>query len=398
MSLSPAEPRPADPDLRARPPARYVGIDAARARFGDRVDRLWPYLWRGDAAADEVVASLARGPKGEAQIDAGLDGATDVPEPLRALVADARHVPPWVEWSRVERGGRTLLRAGILGGIVLGARSLVFGYASPAGNKPLVLSGRLREAAAPRLHETSRFVSSVVRAGGLQPGEAGWRITLRVRLMHAKVRRMILASSSWRMADWGLPINQHDMVATALLFSTVTLEGLRRLGLHIEPDEADDFMHLWRWTSHLIGVDPALVPGTFAEGMRLGELIAATQGPPDDDSRALTLALLEHGLTHPDRVERERAGKTIGLARAIARHLLGDEVAGQLGLAPARERFLLPPAIAIVRGMERARRRSPTLEERLVQAGERYWDDVLRKGLAFATIDFAMPERLAGSA
>jgi hypothetical protein len=55
----------------------------------------------------------------------------------------------------------------------------------------------------------------------------------------------------------------------------------------------------------------------------------------------------------------------------------------------------LPPAIAIVRGMERARRRSPTLEERLVQAGARYWDEVLRKGLAFATIDFAMPERLA---
>src|SRR5436190_2004130 len=83
-------------------------------------------------------------------------------------------------------------RRGLLGGLVLGARSLIYGYASPAGNKPLVLSGRLREAAAPRLHETSKFVSAIVRPGGLRPGGEGWRISVRVRLMHAQVRRMIL--------------------------------------------------------------------------------------------------------------------------------------------------------------------------------------------------------------
>jgi hypothetical protein len=35
------------------------------------------------------------------------------------------------------------LRPGLLGGLVLGLRSLVYGYAAPAGNKPLVFSGRL---------------------------------------------------------------------------------------------------------------------------------------------------------------------------------------------------------------------------------------------------------------
>jgi hypothetical protein len=44
-----------------------------------------------------------------------------------------------------------LLRTGFLGGIVLGFRSLVAGYCSPAGNKPLAFSGRLREAAPRRL-------------------------------------------------------------------------------------------------------------------------------------------------------------------------------------------------------------------------------------------------------
>jgi hypothetical protein len=385
------------PTVTATPPARYLGTDAARARFGDRVDRLWPYLWRGDDAADAAVASLAPGAAGEQQLDDALSGRNSAPAALRSLVEASRVVPPWVEWERVDRGGRFFLRAGILGGIVLGTRSLVLGYASPAGNKPLVLSGRLREAAAPRLHETSRFVQSVVRAGSVRPGADAWRITLRVRLMHAKVRRMILASSKWRAELWGLPINQHDMVATSLLFSNVTLGGLRLLGLEISQQESDDFMHLWRWVSHVMGVDPALVPGTEAEGLRLGDLIGATQAPPDDDSRALTLALLEHGLSHPDPKERALARRNLGLARAIARLMLGDVLADQLGLARARERFLLPPAIAIIRGLERARLRSPTLEERLVQRGERYWNMVLDKGLGYATRDFAIPERLARS-
>jgi hypothetical protein len=45
------------------------------------------------------------------------------------------------------RGGEVLLRHGFFGGIVLGFRCLVAGYCSPAGNKPLAFSGRLREAA-----------------------------------------------------------------------------------------------------------------------------------------------------------------------------------------------------------------------------------------------------------
>ena len=288
-------------------PTRFCNLDEARARFGDRVDRLGPYLERSDEPADAAIATVTPGPAGEAVVGAALDGGVDVPAPLRALVEEARRVPPWVDWERVERGGRFFFRAGLLGGLVLGGRALIFGYASPAGNKPLVFSGRLREAAGPRLHETSRFVQAIMRRGELRPGGAGWRITLRVRLMHAQVRRMISASGRWDGAAWGLPINQHDLVATSLLFSVVTLGGLRALGLDVSRDEADDFMHLWRWTAHVMGVDPALVPTTEPEGYRLGELIAATQAPPDDDSRALTAALIEHGLVHPDPKARDRA-------------------------------------------------------------------------------------------
>src|ERR1019366_7251220 len=100
-------------------------------------------------------------------------------------------------------------------------------------------------------------------------------------LIHAQVRRMIVKSGRWDFEAWGEPINQHDLVGTALLFSLVVLEGLRQLGAHIAPEEAQAYMHLWRYSSHLMGVDPELMPTSEAEARSVGDLLAATVGEPD---------------------------------------------------------------------------------------------------------------------
>jgi len=381
-------------------PTRFVNLDAARAQFGDRVDRLGAYLWRGDDAADAAIDALAAlGPaRGSALVDEALNGRQlDVP-PLQSLVASASTVPAWLEWDRVERGASVLLRAGPLGGIVLGAKALIFGYSAPAGNKPLALSGRLQEMAGRRLNETARFVQAVSRRGGMRPGSDGFKITLKVRLMHAQVRRMILDARhermAWRAQDWGLPVNQHDMVATTLLFSSVTIEGLRQFGMHIDPDEADDYMHLWRWVGTVIGVEPSLLPATEREGAELARLIYATQGPPDEDSRQLTDALLRSGERDGKPADRARARRMRPVAIGLCRALIGDELADQLHLPRTAYRFALPALRRAVATVELARRRSPRLTRRFEAAGLRYWDAVLANGLGGATAEFALPERL----
>jgi hypothetical protein len=48
----------------------------------------------------------------------------------------------------------------------------------------------------------------------MAPQGAGYRSTLRVRLIHALVRRHVAAMPDWRADEWGLPINQTDMAAT----------------------------------------------------------------------------------------------------------------------------------------------------------------------------------------
>lgn len=381
-------------------PTRYVNLELARRRFGDRVDRLGPWLMKSDDAADRAIAAMKDVDRGEAwrAFERGLGGGSlaGAPAALRELVEQAADVPPWVDWETCDRGGELLLRAGPLGGAVLGARSLVLGYATPGGNKPLVFSGRLKEQASSRLNETARFVQAVCRPGGMRPFADGWQITLKVRLIHAQVRSMILASGRWRSEDWGLPANQHDLAGTTLLFSVSIIEGLRTLGVSIAPSEAEDYVHLWRWVGRTIGVDADLLPASEAEGMRLAALIEATTGDPDDDSRALTRALFDASLERAaTKAERREALRRRAFGMTVCRALLGDELADKLGVESTPMRYAVPMMKRLVSGVERVTRALPFADRRQVAAGLRYWDRVVEIGMADASYEFSLPSHLA---
>jgi hypothetical protein len=386
-------------------PTRFVNLEEARVHFGDRVDRLAPYFFRVDPAADAVVQAFAAMPPGRGfamlneALARGVGAVPEAPAALRALFAEVDEVPPWVDWRTLDRGGELLMRSGPLGGMVLGACSIVLGYASPGGNKPLVLSGRLREQAARRLNETSRFVQAVCRPGGMRRGGDGFHITVKVRLMHAEVRRMILRSGRWDEARWGLPINQHDMSATTLLFSLAVIEGLRQLGLEIDAEEAEQYMQLWRYVGWVIGCDRDLTPASCFQAQQLADLIRATQDGPDDDARALTTALFDSPLTvakTPAQMRRAKVEREIG--RGVARGLLGDEMADALAVPRTPAARIVQVLRGINAAAEPLRRRVPAVHARAIVAGQRYWDRVVEIGLAGATAEFRPPERLAVAA
>jgi hypothetical protein len=385
-------------------PARFLHGDAARARFGAPVDRLAEALTRCDPLADAAVEAFASMPRGLGfrQLDALLrEGSRAVPEagePLHALVADAERTPVWVDAARIERGARFFMRSGLLGGIVLGAESLVLGYASPGGNKPLVWTGALEERAARRVGETARFVEAVARPGGLVRSGAGFAISVKVRVMHAEVRRLIRASGRFRVEEWGEPINQHDMSATILLFSVAVLDGLGKLGLSIAQNDADDFVHLWAYVAHLMGVEPALIPHSAAEGRHMAEMIAATQGPPDDDSRALTRAYLEAGLRAArNDAEKRLAGRRMLIGQLACRALLGDSLADALAI-PRRSLGAAIPALRFAIGAsQRALQtlpRSERLDAYATELGEKYWHQAVTLALGGEDASFRPPERL----
>jgi hypothetical protein len=316
------------------------------------------------------------------------------PDPIAALFDSVRPLPAWVDWRRVDRARRLFERTGPFGGVVLSLRSLMAGYTSPAGNKPLAFSGRLREQAPRRVAETARFVTAVCAPDGMRPGAPGFSITLQVRLIHAQVRRLLRRSGRWDSARWAEPINQHDMLATMLLFSEVYVEGLRILGFSITTEEADDWIHLWRLIAWVMGTEPDLLPVDFAEAAVLRELIYETQGPPDADSLALAAALLDMPL-RVESFDERWAWLRRSMIRGLSRMLIGDHAADRLGLASTPgwtiALRLLPP---IIGASERLRERLPALERELRAAGAHYWAWVVETSLGGEPARFARPERL----
>lgn len=382
-------------------PTRFSNLADARSRWGDRVDRLGRHLSRTDPLADRVVDAIEGLPAGEGWrlfeegIRGGAKAIPNAPAPMRELLESAAHVPAWVDWDTCDKGGALLMRAGPLGGAVLGARSLVLGYASPGGNKPLVFSGRLKQQAKRRLDETARFVQAVSRPGGMRPFADGWQITLKVRLIHAQVRRMIMKSGRWDSNAWGHPVNQHDMAGTVLLFSVAIIDGLRKLGMNIEHEEAERYVHLWRWVGRLIGVDEDVLPGSEAEAMRLADLISLTMGEPDQDSRDLTRCLFEaayDGCTTKGQIK--QAERNVMVGRLVCRELIGDELADKLGVPKVTLRHAMPMMKRFVAMTERFTRAVPLGERGAVAVGTFYWDRVVEIGLQSATYDFALPKSL----
>src|SRR5579872_6744871 len=116
-------------------PSRFVNAAEARARFGSRVDRLAEFLTQVDPIADAVVADIEAAHGGwrsfEHAARHGISSTPHAPDSFHALFESIERVPLWVDWATIDRGGELLLRAGPLGGLVLGLKSLVLGYTSP---------------------------------------------------------------------------------------------------------------------------------------------------------------------------------------------------------------------------------------------------------------------------
>ncbi|MFP2906394.1 oxygenase MpaB family protein [Pyxidicoccus sp. 3LFB2] len=290
------------------------------------------------------------------------------------------------------------MRAGVLSGMVLGLKSLVGGYCSPAGNKPLVFSGRLQEMASRRLAETGRFVQAVCLPDGMRPGHDGWRTSVRVRLMHAQVRHLLSRDPRWKTEEWGTPINQVDMAGTVLLFSLVLAQGLQQLGVALSREEREDLLHLWRYVGRVLGTEEELLPTGEREAEVLWELITTTQAPPDDDSRVLTRALMESPLRDAHtRAERLATERFISITYALGRYLIGDTYADALGFPRSRWRFALPALRALIISGDRVLHGLPGAEGLTLAAGMAYWQRTIQVGLAGVGATFPLPEALRGA-
>jgi hypothetical protein len=240
--------------------------------------------------------------------DAG-QSASGIGDPLQRYVAAAQPLPPWADRDRITRAEAVFMDYGALSVTILFCASLPECYVVPDLAAVLHATGQLEERAEHRIRTTGAMIFPVMMAGGLTtPGGSGIAQILKVRLIHATVRNLILrgppvaAAAAMRFADaagvsgavpplaniqpgdsmsralfvhgWdlracALPNNQEELAYTLLTFSYVFLRALRRLGIGLTRAEEEDYIHAWNVAGHFLGIRRELMVDTMEEAKAL---------------------------------------------------------------------------------------------------------------------------------
>lgn len=337
-------------------------------------------MWEGDPLADAFVADAVVLGKGRAMkmlrtaCRAGVDAVEDPPESLVALFASLEDVPGWVDLEAIDHACRYVGRYTRQGGIVLGAASLVGGYANSAASRPLELTGRYVESAGVRTIEVASWLVEASSTGGLRRYAKGFELTVRVRIIHALVRQALRDDPRWDEAAWGVPICQAFLAYTLVEFCLIPLRGMAAIGAAFLPSEQSAYYARWRYIGHLLGIRPDLLAAGKADQEALEQLYLMTRPEVDDYCRDLVGAINREFLV-PE-IEQLLPRRIHALAppivHALERVFLGDLIAGELAIPDTGLKTVIRGAGPLLAAVNGLLDRTPGMLQRRTAAGERY--------------------------
>ncbi len=325
-----------------RIPGRVINLDQARVRHGDKADHMVRMLVVGDPLADAVIVEMdALGKEARRILNGGLadglDTLTERPPAISALLKQLETMPAWVDPDMLRRGEVGALSVSLFWYELSAISSaLVHTYASPAIARLLTQTGRLTTMAPRRLAETGMWAGQAIMPGGLLRGAPGYQATVQVRLLHARMRSSAL-QHGWDAAEWGVPINQVDVARTWLDFTLTPFRALAALGIELTQAEQNSLYQYWHYIAYLLGLEDDSFYQDVTDHERAQELrhlLDLTIGPPDENSRALTAAMvgaLADLLASAPQPLMPRA-RFVDLIHGMLRRTVGDDHADQLGI------------------------------------------------------------------
>ena len=318
-------------------PSDYIqGYEKARALNPELADKYVAHTVIGDPDADALVAELAPlGPQRSSRlINAAMtmkDMATliDAPPILMDFFEKAAHPPDWVDLDEFHPGVRMFHRNSqlILGAFVGGV--LVEGFSTNI-SKSFFITGRLRDQGVRRLQQNNRHIIEIFFPNGLAIDGDGWRLSVRIRLVHAQVRRLLRNSVEWDTDAWGIPLSSAHMGYSVAAFSARLLKHMKSLGAAFNDEERESFMAVWRYTGYLMGIPETILYQNEQDALELFEIARMCEPPPDFESIAMANALVNSApkvIGIDDTQERQQLAKYV---YSVSRTLIGNRLADEL--------------------------------------------------------------------
>lgn len=197
-------------------------------------------------------------------------------------------------------------------------------------SKSFSITGRLRDRGVRRLKQNNRHMVEVFMPYGLAVDGDGWRLSVRVRLVHAQIRRLLKDSEDWDADAWGTPLSAAHMGFATTAFSARLLYHMKNLGAVYSDAERESFMAVWRYTGYLMGIPETILYKDEEDALRLFRIGLTCEPPVDWESIMMANGLINSapvviGITEPA-ARRGLAKYVYGVSRAMIGKQLADEL------------------------------------------------------------------------
>ncbi|KIV97906.1 hypothetical protein PV10_01606 [Exophiala mesophila] len=285
------------------------------------------------AANNDEIKSNSKPPKLKRDLYAVLRDNHDKHPKLQELWDEVNTVPDWVDWEQIARGQDVFYRYGAATLTGLAYQSLLGGMGANRVVEVLARTGGFSvKVAKHRLFETTQHILECTRSlESIQPGGDGFASSLRVRLLHAAVRRRIMKLAQTRpeyysVEEFGIPINDLDCIATIGTFSsTIIWLSLPRQGIWLRQQEILDYIALWRLIAHYVGT-PTEWFETPARAKAMMETLIMNEINPTETSKILAANIIRCLESAPPTYASR------SFLEVNARWLNGNELCDALGL------------------------------------------------------------------
>ena len=321
----------------SQPPGAYAagyaaacGVDAELAANYIRHTRL------GDPDLDPVMADVADLDGGLLNrfIRAGIEEDVELkraPQSLRHFFDDKVGRPSWVDFESHAPAIRAfnLNAANMLVAFVCGV--LIEGF-STLISKSFATTGRVLtpESGRRRLMQNNRHLMEVFYPGGLERHGDGWKLSTRVRFVHARVRHLLAESGAWDTAEVGTPISAAHMGLALTVFSMRLLDHAARVGAAFNDDEQASVMHVWRYAGCVMGVPTDILYDDRDHARQIFRVAHLCEPTPDADAATMANALIGAIPLTAGIDDERRQREVVKLAYRLSRALIGGKLADQL--------------------------------------------------------------------
>ena len=323
------------------------GYEQARKVDAPTADLYLKHTTIGDPDADAVMDELDQHPGRQRHewigrgIEEGPDGLKDAPAILRDFFASMEKVPEWFDPEASLAGCQGFHRdSEMFIGSFVGA-VLIEGFSTQI-SKSFSITGRVVDQGVRRLKQNNRHLVEIFMPGGLERQSDGWKLSVRIRMVHAQVRHLLKKSSEWETAEWGMPLSAAHIAFATDAFSALLLKRASQLGVVLPDHERAAFMMNWRYSGHLMGVLPEVLLKDEADALNFHKIGMMCEPPPGLEAQQMANGLINAAPIVAGITEERARKKLVRKIYQISRSLIGNSMADELGYPPSRTFGVIP--------------------------------------------------------